>query len=149
MTTGERFSKVLEDLGLSNLAFAQRLGVSSTVINGIVKDLNNPGHKVLSAFKREFPQYNIDWVLNEIGEMKNPVAALGTDYLQVYLVRLEEQFKALRDQLAVKDSQMQTKDHQIQNLQEMLKMAMGKLEPATVMSREIITHPATRLAMVI
>ncbi|GLU54483.1 hypothetical protein Dfri01_39440 [Dyadobacter frigoris] len=141
MTTGERVSRVLEDLNLSNLAFAQRLGVSSTVINGIVKDTNNPGHKVLTAFKREFPQYNIDWVLNGIGEMKNPVTAMGTDYLQVYLVRLEEQFKALRDQLAVKDSQMQTKDHQIENLQEMLKMAMGKLRPAAYLSKVITFRP--------
>lgn len=135
MKTGERFSKMLEDVGLSKNAFAQKLGVSSTVINGIVNDTNNPGHKVLTAIKTTFPQYNTSWLLTGDGEMKNVAPTTSIDYLQVYLVRLEEQFKALRDQLAVKDSQMQSKDHQIENLQEMLKMAMGKLRPASEESK--------------
>jgi transcriptional regulator with XRE-family HTH domain len=51
-------------------------------------------------------------------------------YLQEYLRKLEDKFNKLLDQLAVKDHQLESKDQQIGNLQEMLKMILGKLEGA-------------------
>ena len=135
MKTGERFNTMLEDLGLSRNAFAGRLGVSSTAINGIVTNQANPGHKILSAIKKEYPQYNTDWLLTGKGEMKNTstdVNSTENSYLQDHLTNLEEQFRALAEQSKLLaehlQSQLNVKDTQIANLQELLKMSLGKLD---------------------
>lgn len=136
MTTGQRFKQVLEDLGLTNNGFAVKIGVSSTVINGIVNDTNKPGSKVLMAMKEVFPQYNSDWILNGDGYMKKAVSEPG-DYLQEHLRKLEESFQRLSQQIEVKDQQIAAKDRQI----EMLISQLGKPECDT--ETGVYKHPAT------
>lgn len=140
MTKGEKLMKFIDYLKMSKNSFAASIGVSSTVINGIVNDSNNAGHKVLTGITQTYPEFNLDWYLNDKGEMiiSKEIKSLDRDYLQDYLEKLEEQFKRLLGQLEVKD-------RQIEKLMDLL----GKPEPATVMSREIIAHPATRFAKVV
>jgi len=130
MNSGERFKLMLDDLKLSKNAFAGTLGVSSTVINGIVSNLHAPGLKVLKAIQNTYPQYNTDWLSTGKGEMKNAKIEgqiSSRDYLQEYLVRLENQFKSLIDQLEVKDKQIETKDRQIERLMDLLgKLSLGE-----------------------
>ena len=121
MTTGERFKKFLDDIGLSKNGLAIKIGVSSTVINGIVKDTNNPGHKVLMAIKEKYPNYNTDWLITGTGRMKEVTKLPDNDYLMVFLKKLEEDFK---QQLAIKDQQIAMKDQQINKFLDLL----GKLE---------------------
>lgn len=58
----------------------------------------------------------------------------SSNYLLEHLSSLEEQFKRLLNQIDVKD-------RQIEGLQEMLKMTLGKPEPATVMAKEMEMYP--------
>ncbi|TDB69076.1 helix-turn-helix domain-containing protein [Arundinibacter roseus] len=122
MTTGERFKIMLESMSLSKYAFANKIGVSSTVINGIVNNQNNPGHKVLTGIQKNFPEINTGWLLTGEGDMKAaPEKITERDYLLEHLIKLEDQFNRLLNQL-------DTKDRQIEKLMDLL----GKLEGANV-----------------
>lgn len=120
MTTGQRFKQVLEDVGLTNNGFATKVGVSSTVINGIVNDTNKPGNKVLTAMSEVFPQYNTDWILTGQGPMKKQFQSSG-DYLQEHLRNLEKQFAEMREMFS---TELSVKNRQIEKLMDLL----GKLD---------------------
>lgn len=137
MTRGEKLQRFIDHLGLSKLGFAKSIGVSSTVINGIVNDSNNAGHKVLAAIKRAYPEFNLDWLLNSQGEMLLPVDVKKQDnsYLQDYLEKLEAQFERLLNQL-------ETKDRQIEKLMDLL----GKLDLGESMPWELVRELHQRMA---
>lgn len=122
MTKGEKLMKFIDYLNMSKSSFATSIGVSSTVINGIVSDTHNAGHKVLAGIGRKYPDFNMDWYLSDKGEMllSSEPKPMDKDYLQDYLLKLEDQFKRLLSQLEVKD-------RQIEKLMDLL----GKHKPAT------------------
>ena len=130
MTTGQRLKLVIEDAGLTNNGFANRIGVSSTVINGIIHDTNKPGVKVLTAIQKTFPQYNTDWILTESGKMKSE--AREDAYLLDILSKMERNFSELRDmlyrQLEGKDRQLEAKDKQLEMLISQLGKYSGVIE---------------------
>lgn len=109
--TSERLKEVLNFLKLTNNAFAREIGVSSTVINGIVSGSHNPGPKVLNAINLRFPNVNTDWLSNGVGQMlrsdlhNKPLetATFGDQVVE----RLMEEFAKLREQLSVKDRQIE------------------------------------------
>lgn len=78
-TSGERFKALLEDLGLSNNAFAKKIGVSSTVINGITNEVHKPGPKVLEAVFDQYPDINPEWLIMGKGEMKRGTASVPSE----------------------------------------------------------------------
>lgn len=116
MTTGERFKQVLDDIGITNNGFATKIGVSSTVINGIVGNTNKPGSKVLMALIEVYPQYNIDWILTGNGGMKKSTYDSG-GYLQEHLRNLEKQFAEMKE---IFSTELAVKNRQIEKLMDLL-----------------------------
>ena len=144
-TTGERINDLIGHFKLSKNGFAQRLNVSSTVINGIVKDDHKPGSKILDAIKREFPNVSTDWLLSGDGEMFKDSSRKNSesdDYLREHLKTLETNFARLAAQLETKDQQIASLQETQKSLQEMLKMVLGK--PNGVPRRPNRTLPLTQ-----
>ncbi|WP_370722630.1 helix-turn-helix domain-containing protein [Fibrella aquatica] len=127
-TIGSRVKMVVDHFNLSNLGFSQRIGVSSTVINGIVKDEHKPGNKVLDAIKKEYPQISTDWILSGTGDMlidNSRTPSFGEDIL----ARVSLEVAQLREVFA---NQLSAKDQQIASLQRMLEATLlGKPNDVT------------------
>ncbi|KAB7728049.1 hypothetical protein F5984_20050 [Rudanella paleaurantiibacter] len=132
-TSGQRTMLLIESLGLTKNGFAQQIGVSSTVINGIVKDEHKPGPKVLEGIKARYPQVSTDWLLSGTGDMltKNGDSASFGDQV---IERFEVEMKNLREMFT---QQLSAKDNQIAGLQRTIDALLTSRErsfhkPATV-----------------
>jgi len=129
-----RIAEVIKAHHLSNNAFAKSINKSSSAINFMVDGRSKPSFDVLEAILEKYPEVSTSWLITGEGEMWKANEAVKVDenaYLNSYLEKLEEQFRRLLNQL-------ETKDSQIQSLQEMLKMTLGKLDPASDLSK---VHP--------
>jgi transcriptional regulator with XRE-family HTH domain len=157
-TIGERFSQLIESLGMNESSFAKTIDKSRSMIGLVVNGKSKPGFDFLELVCLKFPQVSRDWLLAGEGEMfrseqANPPLAQNPDnYLHEHLHTLEGNFARLAAQLQAKDHQLETKDHQIEakdsqiaNLQEMLKMALvGKPNGVAAAGSVIRVHPATQ-----
>ncbi len=139
----ERIKALIDELKVSNYAFAKKINKSSTAINMIVKGDTKPGYEILEAIVEKF-NVNPTWLLTGSETMfgsdhKPTELPVDKDYLSDHLEKLEEYFESLMAQqkhllvqLDTKDQQLQTKDEQIEHLHEMLKMALGKSEGVSI-----------------
>lgn len=146
-----RIAQIIRAEKLSNNAFAKSIGKTSSTINQIVAGRNKPGFEILDAICDAYPNLNPTWLLRGEGEMwkgKAQEQVKDENYLQEYLSKLEDQFKRVLSQLEKKDHQLESKDHQIQNLQEMLKMQLGKHKGVIFLTSRNIFLEAAEIAAV-
>jgi hypothetical protein len=76
---GQRFTQLIQHLGLSKNAFAQSLDKTATVIQHLVDERNKPGYDLLCKVFDTYPNVSKDWLLQGDGPMLKtdgaPVAA--------------------------------------------------------------------------
>lgn len=68
-TPGQRFTQLIQQLGLTKNAFAQSLGKTATVIQHLVDERNKPGFDLLSRVLEVYPNVASDWLLLGTGPM--------------------------------------------------------------------------------
>jgi hypothetical protein len=72
---GQRFTQLIQHLGLSKNAFAQSLDKTATVIQHLVDERNKPGYDLLCKVFETYPNVSKDWLLLGQGPMMVPDAA--------------------------------------------------------------------------
>jgi hypothetical protein len=68
-TVGQRFSQLIQALGMSKNAFALSLDKTATVIQHIVEERNKPGFDLLCKVFEVYPNVSKDWLLQGDGSM--------------------------------------------------------------------------------
>ncbi|AMR26288.1 hypothetical protein A0257_03715 [Hymenobacter psoromatis] len=66
---GQRFTQLIQHLGLSKNAFAQSLDKTATVIQHLVDERNKPGYDLLCKVFETYPNVSKDWLLMGEGTM--------------------------------------------------------------------------------
>ena len=66
---GQRFTQLIQHLGLSKNAFAQSLDKTATVIQHLVDERNKPGYDLLCKVFEAYPNVSKDWLLLGQGPM--------------------------------------------------------------------------------
>ena len=75
---GQRFTQLIQHLGLSKNAFAQSLDKTATVIQHLVDERNKPGYDLLCKVFEVYPNVSKDWLMEGTGPMLKPDAALAS-----------------------------------------------------------------------
>lgn len=68
-TPGQRFTQLIQQLGLTKNSFAQSLGKTATVIQHIVDERNKPGYDLMNKVREVYPNVSSDWLLSGEGPM--------------------------------------------------------------------------------
>ena len=66
---GQRFTQLIQHLGLSKNAFAQSLDKTATVIQHLVEERNKPGYDLLCKVFEIYPNVSKDWLMEGAGPM--------------------------------------------------------------------------------
>jgi plasmid maintenance system antidote protein VapI len=66
---GQRFTQLIQHLGLSKNAFAQSLDKTATVIQHLVDERNKPGYDLLCKVFEVYPNVSKDWLMEGAGSM--------------------------------------------------------------------------------
>jgi hypothetical protein len=72
ISIGQRFTQLIQHLGLSKNAFAQSLDKTATVIQHLVDERNKPGYDLLCKVFETYPNVSKDWLLLGQGPMMVP-----------------------------------------------------------------------------
>jgi plasmid maintenance system antidote protein VapI len=75
VSIGQRFTQLIQHLGLSKNAFAQSLDKTATVIQHLVDERNKPGYDLLCKVFETYPNVSKDWLLLGQGPMMATDAA--------------------------------------------------------------------------
>ena len=75
VSIGQRFTQLIQHLGLSKNAFAQSLDKTATVIQHLVDERNKPGYDLLCKVFEVYPNVSKDWLLLGQGPMMVPELA--------------------------------------------------------------------------
>ncbi|MBO2030904.1 helix-turn-helix transcriptional regulator [Siccationidurans ginsengisoli] len=78
---GQRFTQLIQQLGMSKNAFAQSLDKTATVIQHLVDERNKPGYDLLCKVFEVYPNVSKDWLLLGQGPMltaENAAAELAS-----------------------------------------------------------------------
>lgn len=75
---GQRFTQLIQHLGLSKNAFAQSLDKTATVIQHLVDERNKPGYDLLCKVFEVYPNVSKDWLMEGTGAMLKPDSALAS-----------------------------------------------------------------------
>lgn len=66
---GQRFTQLIQHLGMSKNAFAQSLDKTATVIQHLVEERNKPGYDLLCKVFEVYPNVSKDWLMQGVGPM--------------------------------------------------------------------------------
>lgn len=66
---GQRFTQLIQHLGMSKNAFAQSLDKTATVIQHLVEERNKPGYDLLCKVFEVYPNVSKDWLMEGTGPM--------------------------------------------------------------------------------
>jgi transcriptional regulator with XRE-family HTH domain len=97
---GERIKTLIYELRMNNNSFSAAIGVTPTAIIKTVNKLSKPRFEMIEKILEAFPHVNRDWLVSGVGEIFNnsgpasPSNGVGSKYLEKYLQKLEEGFKA-------------------------------------------------------
>ncbi len=72
VSIGQRFTQLIQHLGLSKNAFAQSLDKTATVIQHLVDERNKPGYDLLCKVFEAYPNVSKDWLMEGAGPMMKP-----------------------------------------------------------------------------
>lgn len=67
-----RINQIISFLGLSQVRFAEQIGVSAGSLTHIAKGRNKPSLDIVTGILKTFPQISSDWLLFGKGEMLRP-----------------------------------------------------------------------------
>lgn len=79
-----RLKKLIHEVEMSQVSFAERIGVESGRINKILNNNIDFGVEVIQGIARAFPDINLHWLLLGTGEMKQ-ATSLVADHHTPYL----------------------------------------------------------------
>ena len=65
----ERIRLIQEQLGLSQIEFANKLGISPASLSSIYTGRTNPTNNHVMAIHKAFPQINVNWLMFGEGDM--------------------------------------------------------------------------------
>lgn len=68
-TESERLKAVIVDSGMSVRKFAQKIGLSHTIISQVIGGSKPMSRNLLNQIRNEMPRYNADWILTGEGSM--------------------------------------------------------------------------------
>lgn len=68
-SVGQRFSQLIQQLGMSKNAFAMSLDKTATVIQHLVDERNKPGFDLMNKVIEVYPNVSVDWLLLGQGPM--------------------------------------------------------------------------------
>ncbi|WP_303311648.1 helix-turn-helix transcriptional regulator [Hymenobacter sp. BT730] len=68
-TIGQRFSQLIQELGMTKNAFAISLEKTATVIQHLVEERNKPGFDLLCKVFEVYPNVSKDWLMQGSGPM--------------------------------------------------------------------------------
>jgi hypothetical protein len=74
-SVGQRFSQLIQQLGMSKNAFAMSLDKTATVIQHLVDERNKPGFDLMCKVFEVYPNVSKDWLLLGSGPMMLPAAS--------------------------------------------------------------------------
>ena len=64
-----RLEQLLTAENISKSQFSEILGVSPATVSHLLSGRNKPSYEILVAISKNFPNLNIDWLLNGTGKM--------------------------------------------------------------------------------
>ncbi|MBR5176341.1 MAG: helix-turn-helix transcriptional regulator [Bacteroidales bacterium] len=65
----QRLQQFLSAEGLTQTQLADRLGVAKASVSHILAGRNKPGYDFIVSLSRQFPNLNLDWLINGKGRM--------------------------------------------------------------------------------
>lgn len=68
-TIGQRFTQLIQQLGITKNAFAQSIGRTATVVQHLVDERNYPGYELLCKVVEIYPNVSLDWLMLDKGPM--------------------------------------------------------------------------------
>lgn len=71
-TIGQRFTRLIQQLGITKNAFAQSIGRTATVVQHLVDERNYPGYELLCKVVEVYPNVSLDWLMLGKGPMLLP-----------------------------------------------------------------------------
>jgi hypothetical protein len=74
---GQRFTLLIQHLGMSKNAFAQSLDKTATVIQHLVDERNKPGYDLLCKVFEVYPNVSKDWLMEGDGPMLKELSEPG------------------------------------------------------------------------
>ena len=65
----QRLQQFLNAENISQSQFAERLGVAKASVSHILAGRNKPGYDFIESLSRQFPNLNLEWLINGRGRM--------------------------------------------------------------------------------
>lgn len=69
METRDRIRLIIEQEGLTQVAFSEATGINTSTLNHVLTGRNNPSVEVITKILTAFPQYESEWLLHGQGLM--------------------------------------------------------------------------------
>lgn len=145
-TINQRIDNLIAALNKNHKTFAESIGKAPTIIYNIVNGRNKPGYELLELICEKYPNVSRDWIIMGEGDIfREPKESSRPDgYLQEHLIKLEDNFRRLNQQIEVKDQQIAAKDKQLSAKDKQIEQLLGLLgKPECATETGVIKHPAT------
>lgn len=91
----ERIRLIQEQLGLSQIEFANKLGISPASLSSIYTGRTNPTNNHVMAIHKAFPQINVNWLMFGEGDMTEGgvVGAALNEMVRRSIIMMREDLK--------------------------------------------------------
>lgn len=91
----ERIRLIQEQLGLSQIEFANKLGISPASLSSIYTGRTNPTNNHVMAIHKAFPQINVNWLMFGEGDMTEGgvVGAVLNEMVRRSIIMMREDLK--------------------------------------------------------
>ncbi len=66
----DRIYKIMQKAGMSNMEFAEKIGISTSSLSHIYNGRNKPSLEVVMRIHKAYPTIGLDWLLYGDGEME-------------------------------------------------------------------------------
>lgn len=83
----DRIAQIMQKEGLSNVEFAEKIGISTSSLSHIFNGRNKPSLEVVMRIHKAYPHINLNWLLYGEGPMteesqeEKPEAISGIDFM--------------------------------------------------------------------
>ena len=129
-STAQILSQTIKYSGLTGQKFAQKIGVSQSVVSGYLKNrYQNLSPKMVDAIIKEYPELSRVWLLTGEGDMLKSVRVEGSGNATVNgdhsTATIGVDGSRLLDQLDRKDEQIRTATEQVNRLLAIIERMQG------------------------
>ena len=73
----DRILQIMQKEGLSNVEFAEKLGISTSSLSHIFSGRNKPSLEVVMRIHKACPYINLNWLLYGDGEMEETTSSIS------------------------------------------------------------------------